>query len=170
MKKLYLLIFTLIFMLPISVSAAEPVVVSVSATASGSTINYSGTTEDGMTAVMCKLYNSSNKELLKLSSPVDNKTFTGSFTNVENGTYTVKCAKYEGGHIEEALVTVGDSTIVVDPTTPAAANTTSDQTSTDKTNPQTYDAGIKGSIILLIISTIGIIGSIIYLKNKKTSK
>ena len=172
MKKILVFIFTLLLFIPITVKAAtDPVVLTVVTSSSGSTVNYSGTTENGITAVKCKLFTLSGDEVKDLSLPVDNNEFSGVFTNVADGTYNVMCARYEGGTIKSAEVVV-DSTSINNQTVAPTDTNTSNATSVDntKTNPQTYDAGINDSIILLIISTIGIIGSIIYLKSKKTSK
>lgn len=172
MKKLLLLIFTIVLFVPITVKAAgDPVVLTVTASSSGSTITYSGTTDPNLTAVKCKLYDSSSAEVKEISLPVSNNEFSGSFTNIADGTYDVACARYEGGTIKRAQVTV-DSTSINNQTTTQTDTTAANnqETTTKGDNPQTYDAGIKDSMILLIFSTIGIIGSIIYLKSKKTSK
>lgn len=148
MKKKYLITFALLLIIPLTVLAATPKVLTVSAERSGSIINYSGTTEDGVYAVMCKLYNSSDEEIDMLSSSVNNNEFTGSFTNISDETYSVACARYEGGEVKKVEVV--------------------EKANVDKTsdNPQTYDPGIITSIIILIISIVVIVGTIIYLKKK----
>lgn len=164
MKKNYLIIFTLLLLIPFSVFAATPKVLTVTAENSGSDINYSGTTEDGVSAVMCKLYDSNDEELDSLSSSVDNNSFSGSFTDLEDGTYSVGCARYEGGEIIKSRVVVGDN-----------SDSSSDDTSVDldnnkknnTNNPKTYDEGIRNSLIIFVICAAGVLGSIIYLKRQK---
>ena len=148
MKKFSLLILTVLFILPISVFAAStPRVLTLTAKANGNAIEYDGTIEPGAYAVMCKLYNSSDEEVDLLSTQVSEEKFSGKFENVAAGKYNVACARYEGGEIKKAEVTI-ESTV----------------------NPKTYDSGILGSVILVIVSLAGIIGAVIYLKKEKTKK
>lgn len=105
MKKGHLLMLSLL-VIPFGVLAASPKVLTLTGEAKDNTISYSGTTEEGSHAVMCKLYNSESEEVEKFSTAVDNKTFQGSFENVEAGEYTVYCANYEGGEIKNVKVTV----------------------------------------------------------------
>lgn len=105
MKKGHLLLLSLL-VIPFSVLAANPKIEKLEAEAKDNTISYSGTTEEGSHAVMCKLYNSESEEVEKFSTAVDNKKFEGSFENVEAGEYTVYCANYEGGEIKNVKVTV----------------------------------------------------------------
>lgn len=110
MRKISLLIFSIILFIPFVVNAK---VLSLDTTVDGNTISFNGTTEDDTTAVMCKLFDSSDNELDKLSVAVDNNSFEGSFTNVNNaGDYTIGCAKYEGGEIQYADATVETDTIM----------------------------------------------------------
>ena len=149
MKKVSLLILTILFVLPITVKAASnPKVLTVEASAKGTTINYNGTTEEDSHAVMCKLYDSKNEEVDLLSSAVENKEFTGSFTVKEKGDYKVACANYEGGEIQSAKVTVTES-------------------AKEKNNPDTYDAGILVYIVLIVFAVIGIIWLVVYKKKSK---
>ena len=159
MKKKILFIFALIVIIPFSVFADDAKVVNVVSNSSGSTIEYNGTTEDGVYAVMCKLYDSENNEIDQLSSAVDNKTFEGSFTNLSDGIYNLSCARYEGGEVKRVEVIVGSVS--------GENSTVSDGTNVTSKNPKTYDSGIKSSIILFISSFLGIICSTLYLKNKK---
>lgn len=147
MKKISLLILAVLFIVPISVFAAStPRVLTLTAKSNGNTIEYNGTIEPGAYAVMCKLYNSSDEEIDLLSSQVSEEKFSGKFENVAAGKYNVACARYEGGEVKKAEVIVES-----------------------KANPKTYDAGILGSIILVITSALGLTGTILYLKklNKK---
>ena len=109
MKKFLLIIVTLL-VIPFIVNAASFKVLTLETEASEKTINYSGTTENGATAVMCKLYDSTNKEVDKLSSSVDDSKFSGSFTVSDNGDYVVACANYEGGEIKKATISVTSNT------------------------------------------------------------
>ena len=148
MKKLGLFVLSILLVLPFSVNAATlPAVKTLEATVSGSTVSYNGTMEDGSYAVMCKLFDKDDKEVDKLSSQVDSNKFEGSFTKVANGTYNVVCANYEGGDVKKEEVTVTDST-----ETPSS--------------PNTYDAGITTSLIIVGISGIAIVGSVLYLRKK----
>ena len=149
MKKVYLFILTILFIFPISVLAAtatdeKPNVITVDAKANENIIEYNGTTEDGCYAVMCKLYNASGEEIDLLSSAVENNAFTGSFTTAKAGKYTVGCARYEGGDIKQA-----DVTVLV-----------------DGKNPKTFDAGIIGSVVAIALFAAGIIIVIIAKKKK----
>ena len=112
MKKSYLIIFALLLVIPFSVFAeTTPKVLTVTAENSSSTINYTGTTEDGVYAVMCKLFNSSDEEIDMLSSSVDNNTFSGTFANVSEGTYNVGCARYEGGDVKRVEVIINSDDV-----------------------------------------------------------
>lgn len=106
MKKI-LLALSLLLIIPITAFADEelPKVLSLEATTEGVLINYNGTTEADSHAVMCKLYDSKNKEIDMLSVAVDNKKFEGTFTTPKAGEYKVACANYEGGAIKETTVT-----------------------------------------------------------------
>lgn len=141
MKKILLLALLLF---PCMVFAAEPKVLTVETKVVGNTVNFEGTAEDGVTAVMCKLFDEDDNEVDKVSTEVDTNKFAEVFENVDKGTYKVSCAKYEGGDIVSAEAVV-----------------------TATSNPQTYDGGIVTSIIILLISIIGIVGAAIYLNNKK---
>ena len=146
MKKIGLFIVSILLLIPVTTLAAtNHKVLTLTAKNSGSTINYDGTTEDGAHAVMCKLYNSDNEEIDLLSSAVDNKSFKGSFTNVSDGTYNIACANYEGGEVKKVEIVINNSV----------------------SNPNTYDAGIRNFVILLVVSILGITGVSIYLKKKK---
>lgn len=150
MKKINLLILTVLFMLPFAVKAAEePKVLTVKTEVDKTTIKYEGTTEDGVYAVMCKLYNSDKEEIDMLSSAVDNKKFNGTFTVPKKGEYKVVCANYDGGEIKEATVKISEDK--------------------PKDNPKTYDEGIIKYIILIGVAVVGIAGTLIYKKMKKTN-
>lgn len=133
MKKIGLFIIGILFIFPITVFAANPQVTEVTASANGTTISYSGTTEEGLTAVMCKLYKG-NDEVKKISSEVNNKAFSGTFTAPSNGTYKVYCARYEGG----TIVASSDVTIsAVTSNSNTASNTVSNATSSTTSNNAT---------------------------------
>lgn len=152
MKKIYITFLTLLLIIPFSVFASTtPKVLTITAKNIDSEINYTGTTEDGVHAVMCKLFNSDEEEIDMLSSSVDDNSFSGKFTNVSEGKYIVACARYEGGEVKKVDVVVKEVS----------------STNDNSKNPKTYDAGIAGSIAILVISLTGIVGSTIYLKKKK---
>ena len=168
MKKYSLLILIVLLATPFVVYAAnEPEILTLESTASGTTISYNGTIEDEATAVMCKLYNSSNEEIDLLSSAVDNGEFNGEFTVTSNGDYKVTCANYEGGTIKATDVTVTSNTNT-NTTTTNDTTTTKDSPQTKANSPKTLDDIMK-YFILLIISFIGLI-SIILLKRKIKNK
>ena len=107
MKKLKLFILTLLLILPFSVLAISyPKVLTLTAEVDGNKINYSGTIETGSHAVMCKLYNSQDEEIDKLSVAVNNFEFEGMFTTTTTGNYKVACANYEGGEIKTTNVSI----------------------------------------------------------------
>ena len=105
MKKLLLILSLFI---PFTANALAADVKTVEAEAIGHIISYEGTTDNGVYAVMCKLYDSDSKEIDMLSSEVDNGTFEDSFLVNEDGTYTVSCANYEGGKFVSSEVLVGE--------------------------------------------------------------
>ena len=149
MKKISLLVLTILLLIPFTVfAAATPRVLTVDAEADGSTINYKGTTEDGVYAVMCKLYDSSDNEVDLLSSSVDNKKFEGSFSNVAAGTYTVSCARYEGGDIVSDDVTIAGALA---------------------TNPKTSD-NILTYVLILLASLAGVVLGTLYIRKTKKLK
>lgn len=170
MKKRYLLILTLLLTIPfLTYAASDPRILDLTADTTESKINYTGEVEDGMYAVMCKLYNSDNEELDMLSSQVDNKKFSGSFTNLSNGKYSVVCARYEVGEVKKVDVTLGETAnLDTNSDTKETTSNTSNTSNTEK-NPKTYDVGIKTNIIILIMSIVGIIGSTIYLTKRKSN-
>ncbi len=149
MKKYLVLLLALLLVSPLNAFAEEeqPKVLKLEASSEGSTVKYKGTTEDGSHAVMCKLLDKKEEEVDLLSSAVSENEFEDEFSDVPAGTYTVACANYEGGEIEKAKVVVEK----------------------DSNNPQTHDAGIRNSIIILSVSIIGI-ACVVYLLKKKESK
>ena len=129
--------------------------------------------EDGSTAVMCKLVDSSEKEKDLLSSAVDNAAFSGSFENVPNGTYNVTCANYSGGDWKKVQVEVKDSTVI---DTEEVVNDENSKNSVDPTgkskspNPKTYDEGIgKYTIYLGICLTRFVLALGYIVKRKKAN-
>lgn len=152
MKKHLLLLSLLV--IPFSVHAANPKVLTLTTEEKAGTIEYSGTTEDGSHAVMCKLYNEENEQVDLLSTAVDNKNFTGSFKDVEKGKYTIACANYEGGEITKTEITVGSETEEVKEEKTELK---------EETNPKTND-NIKTYIITLGLSMITLTGITIYQK------
>ena len=107
MRKSTLFIFALLLIIPFSVFAISyPKVLTLNADTDGNKINYSGTIENGSHAVMCKLYNSQDEEIDKLSVAVNNSEFEGMFITTTTGNYKVACANYEGGKIEVISVSI----------------------------------------------------------------
>lgn len=110
MKKYLFALLTLFVILPITVFALPeyPKVLTLEADSNDKFVNYSGTTEDGSLAVMCKLYDSEDNELDMLSSAVEDNSFEGTFVVSASGNYEVACANYEGGEIKRASTEVDD--------------------------------------------------------------
>lgn len=162
MKKLSLFIASILFLIPLSVSAAEPKVKSLDASVSGTKISYNGTMEDGSHAVMCKLYDKESNEIDLLSSAVDNSKFEGSFIVSNKGEYKVACANYEGGKITEKSVVV-DEEKIEDETKETEETKTTDKSTTK--SPKTGDK-IMLYVSLAIISLIGVGYLVIRLKKQ----
>ena len=110
MKKIKLLIISVLFLVPFSVFA-KPKVLTLTANTKDNIISYSGTTENDAHAVMCKLYNSKNVEQDLLSSEVNNNEFSGSFKVKAAGDYSVACANYEGGEIKKVEANISEEEI-----------------------------------------------------------
>lgn len=157
MKKGHLLILSLL-VIPFGVLAANPKVLTLTGEDKAGTIEYSGTTEEGSHAVMCKLFNEESEQVDLLSTAVDNKSFTGSFKDVKEGKYTLYCANYEGGEITKTEITVSSKTEEV-------KEETKEETveKKEEKNPKTND-NIKTYIITLGLSMITLTGTTIYQK------
>lgn len=112
MKKIItLLVFLLIA--PIIVLADEPRVLTLEADNDSNVITFSGTTEDGSLAVMCKLLDDENHEVNMVSVEVDNNSFEGTITAPTVGEYTVACANYDGGEITKTdTINVTEVTVI----------------------------------------------------------
>lgn len=175
MKKISLFIIGLLFVFPVVVFADnEPNVDTVTASVNGSTISYSGTVVNGSTAVTCILYNSNNQDVDRLSSAVENNTFSGSIVAPSNGEYELRCAHYEGGTIKKASVEVND---------PNNNNNNNNNNENNNNNNGTTSNGKEGSttktpntgdnvnkyvgiFIGGIVGVIVLVGAIIILKKK----
>jgi len=147
MKKLGLLL--MLFILPLSVSAASVNVKSLDATTEGKTIKYNGEMEDGSVAVMCKLYNG-EEEIDYLSSAVDSNRFEGSFTVTSDGTYKVVCANYEGGEFKSTDVVVKEETT---------------EEEKKESTPNTYD-NILSIVAIAGISLATLVGITLYIRKE----
>lgn len=147
MKKLGLLL--MLFILPLSVSAASVNVKSLDATTEGKTIKYNGEMEDGSVAVMCKLYNG-EEEIDYLSSAVDSNKFEGSFTVTSDGTYKVACANYEGGEFKSTDVVVKEETT---------------EEEKKESTPNTYD-NILSIVAIAGISLATLVGITLYIRKE----
>jgi len=107
MKKLVTLLLAVVLLTPV-VKAAELNVKELTTKTDNGTIKYSGTTDEGVLAVSCSLFNSKNEEVDISSNQVNNNKFEGAFTVTKGDTYTVKCANYEGGKIVTATEKVNN--------------------------------------------------------------
>lgn len=126
-KRLLTLLLAVVLLTPV-VKAADLKTLEIKN--DNGTLKYSGTTEDGVLAVSCSLFNSKNDEIDISSNQVNDNKFEGSFVVKEKDTYTIKCADYEGGKIISAQEEVK--------------------------NPSTGDSLTK-SLLLLTISAAGIV-------------
>lgn len=106
-KSIFVLIIGLI-VLPFTVFAATSGVKTLDAVSTNTGIRFNGTTDDGILAASCTLYDKDNNDIDFVSVPVSSNAFEGTFT-IANGKYTVKCANYDGGTIVEKEVTVTGS-------------------------------------------------------------
>ena len=139
MKKLVTLLLAVALLTPV-VKAAELNVKELTTKTENNSIKYSGTTDEGVLAVSCSLYNSENEEIDISSNAVNNNTFGGIFTVTKEDTYTVKCANYEGGKIVTATEKIE--------------------------NPATGDKVLKYGIILGVC-VLGLAGLTVYTKKNK---
>ena len=155
MKKIGLLL--MLFILPLSVSAASVNVKSLDATTEGKTIKYNGEMEDGSVAVMCKLYNG-EEEIDYLSSAVDSNKFEGSFTVTSDGTYKVACANYEGGEFKSTDVVVKEET-----STEKEEEVVEEEKK--ESTPNTYD-NILSIVAIAGVSLVSLIGVSLYIKKQ----
>ena len=150
-KKINLFLLSLLLVLPLAVKAAEkPAVKTLEAKVDGTSIKYNGTMETGSVAVMCKLYSEEDVEVDIQSTAVSSLAFEDSFVALPAGKYYVVCANYDGGSTKKSEI------VEVTKLAPVPTG-----------NPDTYDAGIRNSVILLTISAIAIAGYVIYLKKKE---
>ena len=147
MKKIGLLL--MLFILPLSVSAASVNVKTLDAATEGKTIKYNGKMEDGSVAVMCKLYNG-EEEIDYLSSAVDSNKFEGSFTVTSDGTYKVACANYEGGEFKSTEVVVKEETT---------------EEEKKESTPNTYD-NILSIVAIAGISLATLVGITLYIRKE----
>ena len=107
-KSLIIAIITM-FVLPFTVFAATSSVKTLDAVSTDTGIRFNGTTDSGILAVSCSLYDKDDNDLDFVSVQVEDNKFDGKFT-VANGKYTIKCANYEGGAILEKKIQVNAST------------------------------------------------------------
>lgn len=164
MKRISLFIIGLLFLFPIAVFAVgDPNVDTVTANVDGSNINYSGTTINGSTAVVCKLYDSNNTELDTFSTAVEDDKFSGTFESLPNGDYTVTCANYEGREKKSATAKVTDSTVTNNNTTNSNTSNSNATNNTKADNPKTLD-NIKLFVVIFAVSIVLIAGLIIVKK------
>lgn len=150
MKKNCLILILGLLFIPIFVNAANPKVTSLKVSSDGYNIKYSGITENGSHAVMCKLFDKDSNEIDQLSSAVDNKQFKGELLANEDGSYTLSCANYEGGDFNSVNVTI---------------STKEEKSDVNIKNPKTID-NILIYLGIALIAVIGIISTKIYFKKK----
>jgi len=85
-------------------------VVSLNVSVSGNSLLISGETEGGMLAVAVAVYNKSGEKLVTMQTAAvnDDNSYKTSI-EVEDGTYLIKVADYQGGNFLTKLVTVGSA-------------------------------------------------------------
>ncbi|MBR3230779.1 hypothetical protein IKF73_02020 [Candidatus Saccharibacteria bacterium] len=112
MKKLHLLaIIAIVLALAVATPtfADTPKVLTIEAEI-GQTISYSGTTEEGVLAVSCGLYDAEDNELQFNSVAALDEAFAGEFT-ADDTAVLIRCANYDGGAIVEySLITNAEET------------------------------------------------------------
>ena len=166
MKKLHLLatitiIFTIIAATP--TFADTPKVLTVDAEIT-QTISYSGTTEEGVLAVSCGLYDAEDNELQFNSVAVLDEAFTGEFDADENA-ILIRCANYDGGAIvERALIIETDET----PTTEEDEDTDIPNTGAPTSSSNDTAKEITISTTIGIVIAILTIFAIVRIRVKKT--
>lgn len=175
--RLIISIVILVFALSlIHTSVNAGTVSTLKVTAGTSNIIVSGTTSSDVQAVAIAVYNEEGTKLITMvtTSVNDSNVYSDTIT-LNDGTYTVKVADYEGGGFITEKVTVGKTesenentnTTTNTTTNEIAENTTTDTTSS---NPKTGDNIILFATIFAI-ATLGTIITIIILnKNRKVMK
>ncbi len=106
--------------------ATTPSVISVEVESS-SKITYSGTTEDGVLAVSCGLYDAEDNELDFNSVGVVSNSFNGEF-DANSDAELVRCANYDGGVIIEK--SIGEEAIDEEETGTTTNTETNEETET----------------------------------------
>lgn len=154
MKKILVAIFAgiaLTILFPFNADAKN--ISSLDVTSSNNKLKVFGTTEDGVLAIAVMVYSGENLEHLQTCSSDGNKFSCELNKTFETGEYIIKVADYNGGTYSTKNIS-----IIKD------ANGTNGLE--NENNPQTLD-----NILLYVglggISTLGIIGSILFLKQKK---
>lgn len=167
MKKIILSFLLTMIIVPFTyVNAASNNVLTLTVSKANGTISYSGTTDNGVIAVSCGLYDSNNNEIDFKSSSVSNNTFNDTFTET-TGAYLVKCANYNGGdYITKNLPLVTND---INTNTDPSINSEQINKVTNTSNPQTGD-NVIFYIGVLILSLIGLIIGTFYIRKNKLIK
>lgn len=179
--RLIISIVILVFALSlIHTSVNAGTVSTLKVTAGTSNIIVSGTTSSDVQAVAIAVYNEEGTKLITMvtTSVNDSNVYSDTIT-LNDGTYTVKVADYEGGGFITEKVTVGkteseneNTNTTTNTTTDTTTNEIAENTTTDTTssNPKTGDNIILFATIFAI-ATLGTIITIIILnKNRKVMK
>lgn len=146
MKKILLFVIAVFLVLPMTCNASSDIT-NLSASYSNKNVIVTGSTSDSILAVAVMLYDGTGTNVLRMvTDSVSNDTFdtTIDSINLEAGTYIVKVANYEGGDYYETSFKVSTQSI---------------------DNPQTNDNILK-SIVISVVSILGIIGCIVFLKKR----
>lgn len=111
MKKLLTLILALALAFTVAIPslAVDYEVTSLTAGGTTSNVTFSGTTEDGVLAVMVEILDSEDNTIIMRSFPVEANTFSDSITGLSltaGATYTLRAADYGGGLWTETEFTV----------------------------------------------------------------
>lgn len=116
----------------------NPNVLTVTASQANGTISYSGTTEDGVMAVSCTLYDSAGTNDLDFDSvSVTSNAYSGTFSIAE-GNYILSCANYASGTAVSTTLTAA---------TPAPADDSTDSANSPETGFMTAPSPAEDSAV-----------------------
>lgn len=150
--KIIIPVFVLTFiLLGSAIQVQAGTIISLEATPGTEEITVSGVAGNDVLSVMILLYDSTETNVLQMQSVAvdDNHAYEYTFT-VEEGTYVVKAADYEGGTFESKTVSVAAATEAT--TTTEATTATEASTSTSDPSPNTGD---NSNLLLWILGLIG---------------
>ena len=162
-KILLITIFMIIITVVLSSSVYAGTVSSINATEKEGKITVSGTVDSGVYAVAVVVYSGSNLEYMETANVKSDGTYSKKLEkNFDYGTYEVRVADYNGGDYKKISVEVKKETTTTE--NEVIENSTIDNKE-KSSNPTTGD-NIVLWISLTVISMLGIVGTVKYLKKK----